>query len=55
MLGILLTIAGVVAVVSKQPYAVWYALLLPGVILTLVFSLNLTLIKRRYDELKSAG
>jgi hypothetical protein len=52
VLGILLTIAGFVAVVCKQPYAVWYALLLPGVILTLVFSLNLPSIQRRYDELE---
>jgi hypothetical protein len=51
-LGILLTIVGFVAVVSNQPYAVWYALLLPGVILTLVFSLNLPSIQRRYDELE---
>lgn len=52
VLGILLTIAGFVAVVSNQPYAVWYALLLPGVILTLVFSLNLPSIQRRYDDLE---
>jgi hypothetical protein len=51
-LGILLTIAGLVAVVFKQPYAVWYALLLPGVVLILVFSLNLHSIQRRYDELE---
>ena len=51
-LGILLTLAGLVAVVSNQPYAVWYALLLPGVILTLVFSLKLPSIQRRYDELE---
>jgi hypothetical protein len=51
-LGILLTIAGFAAVVSGQPYAVWYALLLPGVILTLVFSLTLPSIQRRYDELE---
>jgi hypothetical protein len=51
-LGIVLTIAGFVAVVSSQPYAVWYALLLPGVILTLVFSLTLPSIQRRYDELE---
>jgi hypothetical protein len=51
-LGILLTLAGLVAVMLKQPYAVWYALLLPGVILTLVFSLNLPSIQRRYDELE---
>ena len=52
VLGILLTVAGLVAVVVKQPYAVWYALLLPGVILTLVFSLNLPAIQRRYDDLE---
>jgi len=51
-LGILLTIAGLVAVAFQQPYAVWYALLLPGVILILVFSLNLHSIQRRYDELE---
>jgi hypothetical protein len=51
-LGILLTIAGLVAVVLQQPYAVWYSLLLPGVILILVFSLNLHSIQRRYDELE---
>lgn len=52
VLGILLTIAGLVAAILKQPYSVWYALLLPGVILTLVFSLNLPSIQRRYDELE---
>jgi hypothetical protein len=50
VLGILLTIAGLVAAVLNQPSAVWYALLLPGVILVLVFSLNLHSIQRRYDE-----
>jgi hypothetical protein len=52
VLGILLTVAGLVAAVLKQPYSVWYALLLPGVILVLVFSLNLHSIQRRYDELE---
>lgn len=51
-LGSLLTIAGLVAVMFQQPYAVWYALLLPGVILILVFSLNLHSIQRRYDDLE---
>lgn len=50
--GILLMIAGLTAAALKQPYAVWYALLLPGVILILVFSLNLNSIQRRYDELE---
>jgi hypothetical protein len=52
VLGFLLTIGGLVAAILKQPYAVWYALLLPGVILVLVFSLNLHSIQRRYDELE---
>lgn len=52
VLGILLTIAGLVEAVLQQPYATWYALLLPGVILVLVFSLNLHSIQRRYDELE---
>jgi hypothetical protein len=52
VLGILLTVAGLVAAVLDQPYAVWYALLLPGVILVLVFSLNRHSIQRRYDELE---
>lgn len=51
-LGILFTIAGLIAVGFKQPYAVWYALLLPGVILTLVFGANLYPIKKRYDDLE---
>jgi hypothetical protein len=51
-LGILLTATGLVAAVFQQPYDVWYALLLPGVILVLVFSLNLHSIQRRYDELE---
>jgi hypothetical protein len=50
--GILLTIAGIVAIALKQPYSVWYALLLPGGILTFVFSVNLYPIKRRYDDLE---
>ncbi|MGH7992236.1 MAG: hypothetical protein ACREDQ_01875 [Limisphaerales bacterium] len=51
-LGILLTITGAVAVVLRQPYAVWYPLLLTGVVLTSVLGINLRSIKRRYDELE---
>jgi hypothetical protein len=35
-LGVLLLVAGVTALVSDQPYGVWYALLLPGAIVTVV-------------------
>jgi hypothetical protein len=52
VIGILLTIAGLIAAILNQPYSVWYALLFPGVILVLVFSLNLHSIQRRYDELE---
>lgn len=50
--GVLLTLAGLIAALLKQPYFVWYALLLPGVILVLVLSLNMHSIRRRYDELE---
>jgi hypothetical protein len=50
--GILLVIAGVVAVAMKQPYAVWYPLLLGGAILTFALGVNLYSIKRRYDDLE---
>lgn len=52
VLGVFLIVGGLVAAILKQPYSVWYALLLPGVILVLVFSLNLHSIQRRYDELE---
>src|SRR5579859_183818 len=51
-LGILLTISGVVAVVFRQPYAVWYPLLLAGVVLVSALGINLRSIKRRYDDLE---
>jgi hypothetical protein len=50
--GITLVVTGVVAVAMKQPYAVWYPLLLGGTILTFVLSINLYSIKRRYDDLE---
>jgi hypothetical protein len=51
-LGMLLTITGIVAIVCKQPFFVWYVFLLPGVVLTLIFSLNFPMIQRRYDDLE---
>ena len=51
-LGIVLTVAGLVALVCKQPYAIWYPLVLLGGITTLVLSVNYYPIKRRYDELE---
>jgi hypothetical protein len=51
-LGMFLTIAGIVAIACGQPFFVWYIFLLPGVMLTLIFSLNFPLIQRRYDDLE---
>jgi len=51
-LGILSLIAGGIAAATKQPYTVYYPLLLAGFILTIVFSVNLPSIQRRYDELE---
>jgi hypothetical protein len=52
VVGIFMVIGGIVAVAMKQPYAVWYPLLLGGAILTFVLSINLYSIKRRYDDLE---
>jgi hypothetical protein len=51
-LGIFLLLAGAVAAVMKQPYMIYYPLLLAGFILTIVFSVNQSSIQRRYDELE---
>ena len=49
-LGLALTIAGLIALLGKQPYAVWFPLVLTGGILTFVLAVNLYPIKRRYDD-----
>jgi len=51
-LGMFLAITGIVVILCGQPYFVWCVFLLPGVILTLVFSLNFPTIQRRYDDLE---
>ncbi len=51
-LGIVLIIAGSIAVMLQQPYAVYYPMLLLGVILTVVCGTNLRGIRQRYDDLE---
>lgn len=51
-LGIMSCIAGLVALVQRQPYAVCYPLLLGGVICTSVCWGNLRSIIKRYDDLE---
>ena len=45
-----LLVAGIVALAAKQPYGVWYGLLLPGVIGTFVFGALLPVIRMRYRQ-----
>jgi hypothetical protein len=49
-LGILLVVAGIVAFVRHQPYAVWYPLLLPAIVLLAVYSRSLSIVDKRYQE-----
>jgi hypothetical protein len=51
-LGMLLTVTGIIAILFGEPYYIWYVFLLPGIILTLVFSLNFPMLQRRYDDLE---
>ena len=51
-LGMCLTLTGIAAILFRQPFFVWYVFLLPGVLLTLIFSLNFPMIQRRYDDLE---
>ena len=46
VLGVLLLAAGITALVSGQPYGVWYALLLPGVIATAMLGIFTPLLAR---------
>ena len=47
-IAVVLMIAGVVAVAAGQPWGVWFAFLLPGVIGTLVVGANSVVIIRSY-------
>lgn len=43
-----LLFAGLIAVISKQPYGVWYALCLPGIIGTIMSACLLPIVHRGY-------
>jgi hypothetical protein len=51
-LGIMALFAGAVALVCRQPFVVYYPLLLGGVIATAVFGGNLPQLRRRYQQLE---
>lgn len=48
--GVVLLILGVVALCTGQPYGIWYALLLPGVMGTCLFGGAYWIIGQRYRQ-----
>jgi MFS family permease len=50
--AVALLIAGFVALAKGQPWGVWYGLLLPGAIGTLVVGANSVVILKRYREVE---
>jgi cytochrome bd-type quinol oxidase subunit 1 len=50
--AIALLIAGVVALFGRQPWGVWYGLLLPGFVGATVLGGNLLIILKRYREVE---
>ncbi len=49
-LGGVFLVAGVTAVITGQPYGVWYSLLLPGLLLTILMGTMTPAIKLRYRQ-----
>jgi len=49
-LGAVFLVAGIGAAFADQPYGVWYALLLPGVILLVLMGAFTPVIKQRYRQ-----
>ncbi len=50
LLGLGLLVGGITALVTDQPYGVWYALLLPGAILTVLIICFTPMVKLRYRQ-----
>jgi hypothetical protein len=51
-LGIILGVAGIAALARHQPYAVWYPLLMIGILLLVICPFLLPVVRRRYQELE---
>lgn len=50
--GSIVTLVGVIALITHQPYNVWYPLLLPGVLSIIIFPLCLRRCSERYREIE---
>jgi peptidoglycan/LPS O-acetylase OafA/YrhL len=51
-LAVALLVVGIVALVDGQPWGVWYGLILPGTVGTLVVGANSLVILKRYREVE---
>ena len=49
-LGAVFIVAGITAVVGEQPYGVWYALLLPGLLIVVLMGTMTPVIRLRYRQ-----
>jgi hypothetical protein len=49
-LGVLMLAAGITALATGQPYGVWYALLLPGALVTILMLVFLPIVRVRYQQ-----
>jgi hypothetical protein len=52
VVGVVVLVAGIVAVIDSQPYGVWYPLILLGLLMTVVMGGLAKITKRRYEELE---
>lgn len=50
VVSVTLLIAAIAAVVAGQPYAIWYGMLLPGILGTILFGGGFFLLRARYRE-----
>ncbi|MHC4219000.1 MAG: hypothetical protein ACYSU7_11155 [Planctomycetota bacterium] len=49
-LGVVVLAAGITALATGQPYGVWYVLLLPGLLITILMLVFLPIIRLRYRQ-----
>jgi uncharacterized membrane protein len=52
VISMLMLAAGLLALGNRQPYGVWFGLLLPGIVGTLVLGGNLLIILNRYRQIE---
>lgn len=50
--SVALVIAGIIALVERQPWGVWFGMLLPGAVCTAVVGANSFTILKRYREIE---